>query len=40
MPVMEAAAAFGAALCQDLTLGGPPQGIRVVDEARAGGWWD
>jgi cytochrome d ubiquinol oxidase subunit II len=29
-----------AALCQGLTLGGLLQGIRVVDEAYAGGWWD
>ncbi len=29
-----------AALCQGLTLGGLLQGIRVVDESYAGGWWD
>ncbi len=29
-----------AALCQGLTLGGLLQGIRVVDGAYAGGWWD
>ncbi len=29
-----------AALCQGLMLGGLLQGIRVVDHAYAGGWWD
>ena len=29
-----------AALCQGLTMGGLLQGIRVVDDAYAGGWWD
>jgi len=29
-----------AALCQGLALGGLLQGIRVVDNAYAGGWWD
>jgi len=29
-----------AALCQGLSLGGLLQGIQVVDEAYAGGWWD
>ena len=29
-----------AALCQGLALGGLLQGIKVVDEAYAGGWWD
>jgi len=34
------AGSTAAALCQGLTLGGLLQGIRVVDEAYAGGWWD
>ncbi len=29
-----------AAICQGLTLGGLVQGIKVVDRAYAGGWWD
>ena len=29
-----------AALCQGLALGGLLQGIRVMDDAYAGGWWD
>jgi cytochrome d ubiquinol oxidase subunit II len=29
-----------AALCQGLTLGGLLQGIKVADNAYAGGWWD
>ena len=34
------AGSTAAALCQGLTLGGLLQGVRVVDEAYAGGWWD
>ncbi len=34
------AGSAAAALCQGLTLGGLLQGIRVVDGAYAGGWWD
>ncbi len=29
-----------AAFCQGLTLGGLVQGVKVVDRAYAGGWWD
>ena len=31
---------IAAALCQGMTLGGLLQGVRVVDRAYAGGWWD
>ncbi len=34
------AGSTAAALCQGLTLGGLLQGVKVVDEAYAGGWWD
>ncbi len=34
------AGSTAAALCQGLTLGGLLQGIKVVDESYAGGWWD
>ena len=34
------AGSTAAALCQGLTLGGLLQGIKVVDAAYAGGWWD
>ncbi len=34
------AGSTAAALCQGLTLGGLLQGVRVVDGAYAGGWWD
>lgn len=34
------AGSAAAALCQGLTLGGLLQGVKVVDEAYAGGWWD
>jgi len=34
------AGSISAALCQGLTLGGLLQGVRVVDGAYAGGWWD
>ncbi len=34
------AGSTAAALCQGLTLGGLLQGVHVVDDAYAGGWWD
>ena len=34
------AGSTAAALCQGLALGGLLQGIKVVDDAYAGGWWD
>jgi cytochrome d ubiquinol oxidase subunit II len=34
------AGSTAAALCQGLTLGGLLQGVKVIDEAYAGGWWD
>lgn len=34
------AGSTGAAFCQGLTLGGLLQGIKVVNNAYAGGWWD